>query len=123
MVNIETSAKKNEIQIPEELLEGKRHLNKKEIEILEKNQNVNTDGNWNNIYVCDEDGAFNPELIHLSFFSGFVILGKITDVELSYHDLHLECGVRRSRLNNVVIGDYCVVNNVSYLITTVLETE
>lgn len=115
MVNVDTNLNKKVLEIPEELLKGKRHLTDAEIEILEKNQNSNSDGSWENVYVSAEDGAFDPNCIHLSFFSGFVVLGKIVSAKISYHDLHLDCGIRRSRLNNVVTGDYCVINNVYYL--------
>lgn len=115
MVNVETTSKKTKITVPEELIKGKRHLTAAEILVLEKNQNVNSDLTWENIYVPAEDGAFDPEKIHFSFFSGFVVLGKIVDAKISYHDLHLDCGIRRSRLHDVVTGDYCVINNVYYL--------
>lgn len=101
--------------VPEELLKGKRHLTQAEIEILEKNNNHNVDSSWDNFYVEDEDGSFDPNLIHLSFFSGYIILGKIFSATLKYNDLRLECGIRRSRLSNVVTGDLCVIRNVYYL--------
>ncbi len=115
MVNVEAKSKKTKVAVPEELIKGKRHLTPAEILVLEKNQNVNSDLTWENIYVPAEEGAFDPEKIHFSFFSGFVVLGKIVDAEISYHDLHLDCGIRRSRLHDVVTGDYCVINNVYYL--------
>lgn len=115
MVNVVTNNAKSVVEIPEKLLIGKRHLTSDEIKILEKNQNTNSDGTWDNVYVSDEKNGFDANCIHLSFFSGYVILGKIVDANISYHDLHLTCGIRRSRLNNVVTGDYCVINNVYYL--------
>ena len=116
MVKIETPAEsKKSIKIPKELLVGKRHLTKDEIQILEKNMNHNEDETWKNFYVDDSEDGFDPNLIHLSFFSGFVILGKIRNVILSYNDLHLTCGIRRSRISNVVTGDDDVIRNVFYM--------
>ena len=54
MVKVETNNTKNlAYDIPKELLVGKRHLTKAEIEILEKNLNHNDDETWNNFYVSD----------------------------------------------------------------------
>ena len=119
MVKLEIiSDEVKKVAIPQELQElvkGKRHLTKAEIEILEKNLNHNEDPSWDNFYVDAGEGCFDPNLIHLSFFSGFVILGKLRHANLSYHDLVLTCGIRRSRLSNVVIGDDNVIRNVAYL--------
>lgn len=115
MVKIDYALPDFNIEIPEELLKGKRHLTESEIEILEKNLNHNEDSSWKNFYVDDSEGGFDPNLIHFSFFSGYVILGKLCKVTLQYNDLRLECGIRRSRVSNCVTGDYCVVRNVSYL--------
>ena len=108
---------KKKVEIPQELtelLKRKRHLTKAEIEILEKNLNHNEDPSWENFYVDAEEGCFDPNLIHLSFFSGFIILGKLRNATLSYHDLILTCGIRRSRLSNIVTGDDNVIRNVAY---------
>ena len=119
MVKLEVlDEKTREVAIPEELKElvkTKRHLTKAEIEILEKNLNHNEDPTWNNFYVDASEGGFDASLIHLSFFSGFIILGKLRHANLSYHDLVLTCGIRRSRLSNVVVGDDNVIRNVAYL--------
>ena len=115
MVKIEKSADYASLVVPAELLKNKRHLTAAEIEVLEKNLNHNDDPSWNNFYVDDSDGGFDPSLIHLSFFSGYIILGKIQKLVLQYNDLHLECGIRRSKLSNVVTGDLCVIRNVFYL--------
>ena len=37
-----------------------------------------------------------------------------TNVNLVYNDLKLTCGIRRSRLNNIVTGDDDVIRNVYY---------
>ena len=102
-------------QIPENYLIGKRHLTDDEIAILKKNGNNNVDSSWQNFYVSKEEGAFNPELIHSTLFSGFIILGKVQSVELQYNDLHLLCGIQNSRVSNIVVGDHCAIRDVHYL--------
>ena len=101
--------------IPEELYASKRHLTENEIQILKDNHNFNEDSKWQNIYVDVEEGSFNPSLIAFSFFSGIVVLGKIVKTVIRYNDLSLGCGIRNSKINDCVIGDYCVIDNVSYL--------
>ncbi len=101
--------------IPEELYSSKRHLTENEIQILKDNHNFNEDSKWQNIYVDVEEGSFNPSLIAFSFFSGIVVLGKIVKTVICYNDLSLGCGIRNSKINDCVIGDYCVIDNVSYL--------
>ena len=101
--------------IPEELYASKRHLTENEIQILKDNHNFNEDPEWKNIYVDVEEGCFNPSLIAFSFFSGIVVLGKIVKTVIRYNDLNLGCGIRNSKINDSVIGDYCVIDNVSYL--------
>ena len=108
-------------QIPENYLIGKRHLTDDEIVVLKKNGNRNLDSSWQNFYVSQEDGAFVPELIHNSSFSGFVILGKIQSVELQYNDLHLLCGIQNSRVSNIVVGDHCAIRDVHYLDNYILK--
>ena len=116
MVSVEVISKKtNPNSVPEELIKGKRHLTAAEIEILEKNLNHNVDKTWSNFYVDASEDGFDPNLIHLSFFSGFIILGKLRNAVLTYNDLHLTCGIRRSSLNNVVTGNDNVIRNVAYL--------
>ena len=115
MVKIENPTDYAGLDIPAELLKGKRHLTAAEIEVLEKNLNHNDDPTWNNFYVDDSDDGFDPSLIHLSFFSGFIVLGKIQKFILKYNDLRLECGIRRSKISNTVTGDFCVIRNVFYL--------
>ncbi len=115
MVELEYPIKKVKINIPKDLLKGKRHLTVAEIEILEKNLNHNEDASWSNFYVDEEEGNFEPSLIHLSFFSGFIILGRMVHANLKFNDLCLGTGIRRSRVSNVVIGNDCVIRNVAYL--------
>ncbi len=115
MVKIEKPADYSTVVVPAELLKNKRHLTPAEIEVLEKNLNHNDDPSWSNFYVDDSEDGFDPSLIHLSFFSGYVILGKLQNLVLKYNDLRLQCGIRRSKVSNVVTGDYCVIRNVFYL--------
>ena len=116
MVKVELFEEKDKsVNIPQELLKGKRHLTSAEIEILEKNDNFCEDPQWTNFYVDDSENGFDPSLIALSTFSGFVILGRLRKATLTYNDLHLNCGIQRSRVSNVVAGDDVVIRNVSYL--------
>ncbi len=100
---------------PAEILSGKRHLTPSEINILIGNRNISSDPDWQNIYVSAEPGAFNPEQIVQSEFSGWIVLGTVRNVSLKYHDLELRTGIIRSYVENVFIGDDCVVHNVNYL--------
>ena len=113
MVKIEfKNVSKNDVaDFPKELLVGKRHLRADEIAVLEKN--LNFCQCWDNFFVDNE--CFNPECIRFSTFAGFVVLGKIGECQLSFNDLHLQCGIRKSYLKDVVCGDFCCVENVSYL--------
>ena len=115
MVEVDCSIKNVENEFSKELLKGKRRLTDLEIEILKKNGNRNQDNTWSNIYVDEEKGNFDPELIHLSFFSGYVILGRLVFCKLKYNDLSLRAGIYRSRVSNIVTGDDCVIANVSYM--------
>ena len=99
----------------ESIFKGKRHLTDIEIETLKENKNNNDDSSWQNIYVDDSEDGFDASLIHSSFFSGTIILGKIKKSVLHYNDLCLPCGIRNSRLNDSVIGDICVIDNVQYM--------
>ncbi len=105
----------SDIQIPAELLEGKRHLTPAEISVLEDNLNSSDDGTWSNFYVDDDRIGFDPTLIKGSHFSGFVILGRLWPAYLKYHDLELKTGITNSRVRNVVTGNDNAIANVSYL--------
>ncbi len=113
MVKIE-NIENNNIEIPKELIVGKRRLSESEIEILRKNQNFNEDETWSNIYVEKAAGDFDPSLIKLNFFSGFIVIGKLRSIRLHYNDLLLTAGILRSQIRNVIIGDDCVIRNVGY---------
>ena len=115
MVSVDYKSDIDKIEIPKDLIKGKRLLTKAEIQILEKNLNHNEDTLWNNFYVDAEENCFDAELIHFCDFSGYVILGKLKKGMLNYNDLHLECGIEHSKLHNVVTGDDNVIRNVAYL--------
>lgn len=115
MVEVDCSVKNVENEFSKELLKGKRRLTDLEIEILKKNGNRNQDNTWSNIYVDEKEGNFNPELIQLSFFSGYIILGRLVTCKLKYNDLSLRAGIYRSSVSNIVTGDDCVIANVSYM--------
>ena len=99
----------------DEDLKNKRHLTDIEIQTLKANGNFDEDSDWQNIYVDDSEGGFDPSLIAFSFFSGTVILGKVAKAILNYNDLYLGCGIRNSKLHDCIIGDTCVIDNVQYL--------
>jgi hypothetical protein len=109
------SDKKIDSEPPKEYLAGKRHLTAKEVYTLIQNRNSSSDPDWKNVYVSDGEGEFCPDQILRSEFNGWVILGVIRSATLKYHDLELKTGVYRSLLENTIIGDDCVVRNVSYL--------
>lgn len=95
-----------------DFLDNKRQLNLSEIEILKK-CNKNSDSSWQNVWV-DKD-SFDPSLISCCEIYGFLVIGRLSNSTLKYHDLALEEGLYDSYLENVVIGDDCVVRNVRYL--------
>lgn len=106
--------KKNfSVQISPDLLKGKRNLTEEEILILEKNFNRNTDKSWSYFFV--DENEFDPELVQNCSFDGFVILGRLRNVKLRYHDLELKTGIYDSFLRNVVTGDDNAFKNAVYL--------
>lgn len=94
---------------------GKRHLTPDEISVLLRNGNVSSDPDWQNVFVPEGEGEFNPSLISWSVFNGVIVLGIVRPATLRFHDLELNTGIYRSVLYDVVIGDDCVVHNVGYL--------
>lgn len=93
----------------------KRHLTQDEISILLENQNRSEFDDWSNILVPENPDDFDVELIRDSFFSGYVILGRLKKASLKFHDLELFTGIYSSSLKDVVTGDDCVIRNVKYL--------
>lgn len=102
-----------EVEIPVELLSGRRKLKQNEIKRLEELRNSAED--WENVYVSAKEGEFDPEYIRDSRFEGFVIIGRLCPAKLKYHDLELETGIVNCLVRNTVVGDDNVVRNVSYL--------
>ena len=103
---------KKSIKIDQSLLAGKRRLTQEEIAVLEKNHNYCDD--WQNIYVPEEEGAFDAELLRENSFEGYVILGQIKYAKIKYHDLELSCGIVNSFFRNSIVGDDCALINLSY---------
>lgn len=100
---------------PEDVKKNKRNLTKEEIAVLNKNLNTSDYEDWRNVLVSDVPDEFDPELIHNSHFTGFVVLGRLKRAQLKYHDLELVTGIYSSSLGNVVTQDDVVINNVKYL--------
>ena len=95
-----------------EKVTGKRHLTAAEVSVLLQNRNSSSDPDWQNVFVPEEEGAFDPHLLSQSEFNGVVVLGTVRPATLKFHDLELNTGIYRSVLYDVVIGDDCVVHNV-----------
>ncbi|MCE5325119.1 MAG: DUF4954 family protein [Planctomycetaceae bacterium] len=87
-----------------------RPLTGQEVDTLVKNGN--TADNWANLQV---DGSFNPRYIRNCEFYGLVRIGKLEEVFLEYHDMHVPVGLTNSRIIACDIGDDCAVHNVPYL--------
>ncbi len=106
---------KETFKIPQELTNNKRNLTQEEISVLVKNRNSSQFADWRNVLVSAEEGAFDPELISDCRFEGYVVLGKIRNATIKYHDLELFVGLEKCLIRNCVIGDFCAVKNVAYL--------
>jgi NDP-sugar pyrophosphorylase family protein len=87
-----------------------RRLSTFELETLVRQNNTCSD--WSEIFVAD---PFTPELIHNTYFSGFVRIGKLQRVSLEHHDLQLAAGISNSRIIACDIGDDCVISNCAYI--------
>lgn len=68
--------------------------------------------NWADVWVSQ---TFNPEQIRKSSFFGYVRIGAISDIALSYRDLTLATGIYNSQIVNCDIGDNCALHNVRYI--------
>ncbi len=90
----------------------KRNPTSEEIKILEQNNNFSSDSSWRNLFV-DED--FNLNMIKNSEFIGKVVLGKLSNSCLKFHDLMLPIGIFNSTLHDCVIGNDVCIKNVAYL--------
>ena len=100
---------------PERFFENRRLLTEAEKETLLKNGNRFLNGAENSFFVDSRDGAFDPGRIRNCEFLGTVIIGRLTEGRLHFHDLDLETGIFASRVENCRIGDHCAVRNVRYL--------
>lgn len=87
-----------------------RRLSTFELETLVRQNNTCSD--WSELFVAD---PFTPELIHNTYFSGFVRIGKLQRVSLEHHDLQLAAGISNSRIIACDIGDDCVISNCAYM--------
>lgn len=115
MVKLKYNEKAASFEFPVECRKNRRSLTKEEIEILVKNNNKSDFKDWSNVLVSSAEGEFDPELICDSQFSGFVVIGRLKNATLKYHDLELTTGIYSSALTDVVVGDDVVVRNVKYL--------
>lgn len=115
MVKLKYNEKAASFEFPVECRKNRRSLTKEEIEILVKNNNKSDFKDWSNVLVSSAEGEFDPELICDSQFSGFVVIGRLRNATLKYHDLELTTGIYSSALTDVVVGDDVVVRNVKYL--------
>ncbi len=118
MPQLKLKEKNDETFIPEyvkKIIETKRHLNEREIEILKQNHNTNCDETWQNVFVPVQAGEFDPALIRESDIKGFVVFSRLVGATLKFHDLVLETGLYNSYVENVVFEDDVAVRNVAYL--------
>lgn len=118
MPQLKLKEKNDETFIPEylkKIIENKRHLNEREIEILKQNHNTNCDETWQNVFVPVQAGEFDPSLIRESDIKGFVVFSRLVGATLKFHDLVLETGLYNSYVENVVFEDDVAVRNVAYL--------
>ena len=99
----------NELQT--KFLQSKRLITEDEKKVLIQNGN-HSSNDWKTFYVDDE---FSPNLINNSDFSGVIVLGKLRNISLQYHDLRLDSGIYNSVINSCVLGDDVCIRNVSYL--------
>ena len=112
---VQVSNVQNSSTLPQfytDFLKGKRQLTPAEIKILSA-VNKNSDSTWKNVWV--DENEFDPGLITCCEIQGFLVLGRLSCRTLKYHDLVLTEGLYDSYLENLVIGDDCVVRNVHYL--------
>jgi len=87
-----------------------RRLRSDEIEALVKNGNKAQ--SWDTILVAD---PFRADQITNCEFAGLVRIGKVEDVVLTHHDLHVPAGLSHSRIVQCDIGDNAAVHHVRYL--------
>lgn len=115
MVSITYDKKNGKVEFPSDAVKNKRNLTQDEIAVLKNNHNSCEVSDWSNVLVSAGKDEFDPELIHNTYFAGFVILGILRRAKLKYHDLELDAGIYSSALKDVVTGDDCVISKVAYL--------
>ena len=81
-----------------------------ELETLVRNHNTCSD--WSLFLVSE---PFTPELVHNTFFSGLIRIGRLERIALEHHDLHLFAGISNSHIISCDIGDNCVISNCTYI--------
>lgn len=89
---------------------GWRHLRSDEIERLVKNDN--TADSWDDLMVTDE---FDTDMIKNTSFFGLVRIGRVRNITIQHHDLHLPVGITNSLVIACDIGDDVAIHNVHYL--------
>ena len=87
-----------------------RNLRSDEIEALVKNANAADD--WDSILVTDH---FNPHLVRNCELFGLVRIGRLDEVVLQHHDVHVPAGMTSSRIIDCDIGDNVAIHHVRYL--------
>ena len=87
-----------------------RALKTDEITILE--QNNNSSENWEMIHVKE---PFDPELIRGCEFHGYIRIGRLEKSVLRDSDRIYYCGLYNSVIISSDIGDYCSIENNSYI--------
>lgn len=87
-----------------------RPLTAAEKKILTRNDNVSDD--WTKVLVSDQ---FNPELVKNCRLFGFIRIGKLEPIFLSFHDIRLTVGLYNSTIISCDFGDNVAVDNVNYM--------
>lgn len=95
-----------------------RPLTNTEIKRLEANGNTSDD--WSRIEVTD---SFDPSLVELCKFYGWVRIGKLESLYLQFHDVRLPVGLYNSSIISCDLGDNVVINNVNYLSHYIIGNE
>ena len=90
--------------------EGYRSLTKREIQILEKNDNSADD--WSNICVMD---PFDARLIKRSSFFGMIRIGALEPYFHEFNNLRLPVGIYNSTVISCDFGSNVVVENVRFM--------
>ncbi len=88
-----------------------RNLLKEEVKVLQSNDCWAE--NWDNVWVKE---GFSPKFFHRVMFYGDIYLGKTEkNIEIS-KDFYKHSGINNATLRNVIIGDNCLIENISNFI-------